>query len=101
MIFEKDSFPLPLSPVIRTDISVGATCIATRTELFSSGAFPMIPNLWLIFWISTSVIAIIQLLYLSVLRRYNPRPVHERTDPFSDRSWEKQSLCWQCSGLVN
>ena len=27
MIFENDSLPLPLSPVINTDISVGATCM--------------------------------------------------------------------------
>jgi hypothetical protein len=36
------SFPEPLSPVISTVRSVGATCMATSIALLSSGAFPII-----------------------------------------------------------
>jgi hypothetical protein len=59
MIFEKDSLPLPLSPVMSTVISVGATCIATRTALLSIGEFPMMPNRCFVLCISCSVIAMI------------------------------------------
>ena len=54
MIFENDSFPLPLSPVIRTVMSVGATWAATSMAWFSTGALPMMPNRCLMFCISAS-----------------------------------------------
>src|SRR5687767_2598688 len=57
MILENDSLPLPLSPVIKTVISVGATWIATLTALFSRGEVPMIPNRCLTLCISASEIA--------------------------------------------
>jgi hypothetical protein len=52
------SLPLPLSPVISTDISVGATCMATLTALFSRGELPIIPNRCLTVCISKSETAI-------------------------------------------
>src|SRR5690606_27475822 len=58
IILENDSFPLPLSPVISTDISVGATCMATFTALFSKGELPIIPNRNLRLCISASEMVI-------------------------------------------
>ena len=49
MIFGKLSFPTPLSPVTKTEISVGDTLIAFSMDLFNTGSFPIIPNLCLIF----------------------------------------------------
>src|SRR5688572_17257453 len=65
MILEKDSFPLPLSPVINTDISVGATCMATLTAWFSRGEFPIMPNRCFILCISCSVAVILLVNYFS------------------------------------
>src|SRR5690606_24787442 len=44
MIFGMLSFPTPLSPVTRTEISVGATWIAFSTARFSFGSFPRMPK---------------------------------------------------------
>ena len=44
MIFGKNSFPTPLSPVISTDTSVGATCIATFMASFILGLMPTMPK---------------------------------------------------------
>jgi hypothetical protein len=45
MILENDSLPEPLSPVIKTVMSVGATCSAIEIACNREGAFPIIPNL--------------------------------------------------------
>ena len=45
------SFPTPLSPVTRTEMSVGATCIAFSMARFSLGSLPMILNRCFIAWI--------------------------------------------------
>jgi hypothetical protein len=39
-----DSFPVPLSPLINTATSVGATCIAVFIAKFNNGELPIIPN---------------------------------------------------------
>ena len=56
MIFGKLSFPTPLSPVTKTEISVGETLIAFSIDLFKMGSFPMIPNLCLMFCVLDSII---------------------------------------------
>ena len=38
------SLPTPLSPVTKTEISVGATRIAFSITLFKFGSFPIIPK---------------------------------------------------------
>src|SRR5690606_3909324 len=45
MIFGMLSLPTPLSPVTKTEISVGATCMAFSTARLSLGSFPIISNL--------------------------------------------------------
>src|SRR5690554_7559420 len=42
------SFPTPLSPVTKTDMSVGATRMAFSKARFSLGSLPMIPKRCLI-----------------------------------------------------
>jgi hypothetical protein len=41
---EKTSLPLPLSPVIKTEISVGATWLAIFMALFNNGELPIMPK---------------------------------------------------------
>src|SRR5688572_14474226 len=96
MILENDSFPLPLSPVINTDMSVGATCIATRTALFSRGDAPMIPKRCLTLCISESVM-LMKLLCLLMFPLWNFQPTRLHTDPFEKSPWGKQSLYLLCS----
>ena len=45
MIFGINSFTTPLSPLTKTEISVGATWIAFSSARFNPGSFPMIENL--------------------------------------------------------
>ena len=52
IICGKFSFPTPLSPVINTDKSVGATWIAISIARFSPSEFPIMPNLSFTFCIS-------------------------------------------------
>jgi len=47
MIFENDSLPTPLSPVIKTLMSVGATLIAVSRAWFNAGELPTISNRFL------------------------------------------------------
>src|SRR5690606_7393656 len=75
IIFENDSLPLPLSPVMSTDISVGATCIATRTALFSIGELPMMPNRCLMLCISFSVMAILLIRFTDLSQQCRTRAV--------------------------
>ena len=58
MIFGKDSFPTPLSPVTKTVISVGATLTAFSIALSSPAELPIISNLCFMFWISLIIIKI-------------------------------------------
>jgi hypothetical protein len=44
MMCENTSLPLPLSPVIKTEISVGATWFAIFIARLSKGELPMIPK---------------------------------------------------------
>lgn len=53
----KTSFPVPLSPVISTVRSVGATCLAISIDLISKDELPIIPKRCLIAWISMLILS--------------------------------------------
>ena len=56
IIWGKLSLPTPLSPVISTDKSVGATCMATSIARVKASVLPIIPNLSFTCCISAFVI---------------------------------------------
>ena len=68
------SFPTPLSPVTRTDISVGATLKDFSIDLLTPSLIPIIPNLCLTFCKSC--------IYIS-LEILNPSPISVALVQFS------------------
>ena len=59
IIFGKCSLPTPLSPVMSTDRSVGATWMAMSMARFSPSELPIMPNFIFTCWISDATMVVL------------------------------------------